>query len=85
MPDDTYARQDNAYTQLRTKCMMCGLHFIVCTWNPEAHATTTMYCPECGQHEGRFFIWAVEVEGQIYEAVPGADAYPGDDYHSLLT
>jgi hypothetical protein len=30
-----------------------------------------MYCPECGQHNGRFVVWQGEVEGFIFQAVPG--------------
>ena len=59
------------YTQLRVKCMKCGLHFIVCTDYPEQHAITTMYCPECGQHLGKFLLWKAEVGGFIFQAVPG--------------
>ena len=73
-PETTEPSTEATYTQLRVKCMKCGLHFIVCTWSPEQHANTTMYCPECGQHEGTFFIWEAEVEGFIFQAVPGSDA-----------
>jgi len=73
-PETTEPSTEATYTQLRVKCMKCGLHFIVCTWFPEQHATTTMYCPECGQHEGTFYIWQAEVEGFIFQAVPGSDA-----------
>ena len=59
------------YTQYRVKCGECGLHFIICTDHPEQHAVTTMYCPECGQHNGRFVVWQDEVEGFIFQAVPG--------------
>ena len=59
------------YTQYRVKCGECGLHFIICTDYPEQHAVTTMYCPECGQHNGRFVVWQDEVEGFIFQAVPG--------------
>ena len=68
------------YTQLRSKCMDCGLHFIVCTDYPDWWAdqfksgpskSSAMYCPECGQHKGRFVIWEAEVEGFIFQAVPG--------------
>ena len=59
------------YTQYRIKCGPCGLHFIICTDYPESHATTTMYCPECGQHDGKFMVWQCEVEGFIFQAVPG--------------
>ena len=67
------------YTQLRSKCMDCGLHFVICTDYPDwwkkkvtgRQRQTPMYCPECGQHKGRFVIWEAEVEGFIFEAVPG--------------
>ena len=58
-------------TQLRVKCLNCGLHFVVCTWTPESHALTTLFCPECGQHEAKFVLWKKEVEGDIHELVPG--------------
>ena len=63
-----------SYTQYRIKCGACGLHFIICTDYPESHATTTMYCPECGQHDGKFMVWQCEVEGFIFQAVPGSTA-----------
>ena len=62
------------FTQVRAKCMECGLHFTVHTWYPEEHAGTTLYCPECGQHEQRFMTWVVEVEGYIFQHVPGDGA-----------
>jgi ssDNA-binding Zn-finger/Zn-ribbon topoisomerase 1 len=69
------------YTQFRVKCMDCGLHFIVCTDYPDWWAKkvvvrerqTPMYCPECGQHKGKFITWKAEVEGFIFQAVPGDD------------
>jgi ssDNA-binding Zn-finger/Zn-ribbon topoisomerase 1 len=74
--DTTEPTTEATYTQLRVKCMKCGLHFIICTWFPEQHAPTTMYCPECGQHPGKrgngtFSVWQAEVEGFIFQAVPG--------------
>jgi len=59
------------YTQYRVKCTDCGLHFIICTEYPEQHAATTIYCPECGNHKGNFTIWQTEVEGFIFQSVPG--------------
>ena len=59
------------YTQCRVKCGECGLHFIICTDYPEQHAVTTMYCPEYGQHTGRFIVWQGVVEGFISQTVPG--------------
>ena len=72
------------YTQLRVQCLDCGLHFIICTDYPDwwqkkvtgRQRQTPMYCPECGQHPGRrgngtFSVWQAEVEGFIFQAVPG--------------
>ena len=59
------------FTQIRVKCMECGLHFTVHTWYPERHVGTTLHCPECCQHEQRFLTWVVEVEGEIFDHVPG--------------
>jgi hypothetical protein len=30
-----------------------------------------LYCPECGQHTGRFLVWAEPGPGKIFEHVPG--------------
>ena len=59
------------YTQLRVKCTLCGLHFIICTWEPDQHDMSTIYCPECGQHKGDYLVWKADVEGFIFQAVPG--------------
>jgi hypothetical protein len=68
------------YTRVKVKCLICALHFIVCSWHPERHDANTLYCPECGQHDGRFMVWREDVEGLIYSEVPGnhaqADALP---------
>ena len=84
MPDT--AQTTATYTQLRSKCMDCGLHFVICTdypdwWQkkvtggpggrPRRQRQTPMYCPECGQHLGKFLLWKAEVEGFIFQAVPG--------------
>ena len=69
----------STYTQVRAKCMKCGLHFILCSDYPEQHAGTTLYCPECGQHEDCFMVWKAEVEGFIFQAVPG-DATEMDSF-----
>ena len=76
------------YTQLRVKCMDCGLHFVICTDYPDwwqkkvtgRQRQTPMYCPECGQHLGKFVIWQAEVQGFIFQAVPGdtVDYQPGN-------
>lgn len=59
------------HTQLKFKCTICGLHFIVCTWQPERHGVMAEYCPECGQHEGRFVLWSEPSDLHIFEVVPG--------------
>ena len=61
----------SGHTQLKFKCMMCGLHFIVCTWRPEKHSVISEYCPECGQHNGRFIMWSEPSDLPIFAVVPG--------------
>ena len=70
------------FIQVRAKCMECGLHFTVHTWYPERHVGTTLYCPECGQHEQRFMTWVAEVEGEIFQHVPG-DARDGNGLDTI--
>ncbi len=53
------------------KCTACGLHFNVYTWEPERHKVNTLYCPECGQHEGRFIMWRHDTDEPIFRHVPG--------------
>jgi len=59
------------YTQLRMVCRACNLHFIVCTERPESHGLSTLYCPECGQHDARFIMYEATVPGFIFQSVPG--------------
>ena len=59
------------YPQLRLVCRACNLHFIVCTERPESHGLSTMYCPECGQHDARFIMYEATVPGFIFQSVPG--------------
>ena len=59
------------YTQLRMVCRTCNLHFIVCTERPESHGLSTLYCPECGQHDARFIMYEATVPGFIFQSVPG--------------
>ena len=61
----------NIYTRIKAKCLDCSLHFVVCTWTPERHRAESLYCPECGQHQGHFILWKEEVNGAILEEVPG--------------
>ena len=60
-----------SHWQIRAKCFTCGLHFIVCTDRPQAHGRRDLFCPECGEHRGAFAVWIAEVEGAIWQTVPG--------------
>ncbi|QIB69296.1 HNH endonuclease [Aminipila butyrica] len=59
------------YTQVKVKCLNCGLHFIICTWDKERHTNKTIHCPECGANNGRNLVWIQEKPGFIFEDVPG--------------
>ncbi|MBU8580158.1 MULTISPECIES: HNH endonuclease [Bacillus] len=59
------------YTQKKIKCLACGLHFIICTWNKHLHNSSTIICPECGQKKGDFIVWAQQKFGFIFQEVPG--------------
>jgi DNA-directed RNA polymerase subunit RPC12/RpoP len=50
------------------KCMRCGLHFTLYSWQMEREQTPT--CPEC-ENKKNFMYWVDETEQQIYEFVPG--------------
>lgn len=65
------------HTQLKMKCLECGLHFVICTWYPEKHGVATAHCPECGQHDRRFIMWREESEDFIFQVVPGKAAIAG--------
>ncbi|NOI75331.1 HNH endonuclease [Vibrio coralliilyticus] len=58
------------YVEKKVKCAHCGLHFILCTWYMDRHNTSNIHCPECGQSDGDFFVWAEVKFGFIFEAVP---------------
>jgi predicted RNase H-like nuclease (RuvC/YqgF family) len=62
---------DSTFTFIKVKCLDCALHFSLCTWTPGRHGRDSLYCPECGQHAGRFLIWAEPGAGLIYQQVPG--------------
>jgi hypothetical protein len=68
----------NTFIKLKAKCLACNLHFVVCTEHPERHSTTTLHCPECGQHDGAFFTWSEAVAEPIYNEVPGQAAATPD-------
>ena len=57
-------------TVYSVKCMECSLHFNIYTWHPDKHNVKTVYCPECGQHDGKFFLWRRDVEEPIFMFVP---------------
>lgn len=69
--DDILSANPN-YTTIKVKCMHCGLHFVVCSWEQERHSADTLYCPECGQHQGNFSIWFQKMFGFICQMVPGS-------------
>lgn len=65
------------HTQVKLKCMKCGLHFVICTWHPERHSSGDAYCPECGQQDGSFLMWHEESEKHIFQVVPGEAVFAG--------
>lgn len=65
------------YVQKKVKCMKCSLHFTIHSWRPDAHRASELHCPECGQSEGFFLVWAQNRFGFIFEEVPGR-AVPWD-------
>lgn len=62
---------DIPHTQLKAKCLECGLHFIVCTERPETHSAKTLYCPECGQRNGQYLTYTEAIQESIWKHVPG--------------
>lgn len=67
----TLVQTTATYTQKKIKCLKCGLHFIICTWYKEAHNSSSIACPECGQNNGDFLIWSQQKFGFIFQDVPG--------------
>ena len=59
------------HTQIKAKCLRCGLHFVICTWHPERHTADTITCPECGQKDGMYCVWEEKVPDPIFTVVPG--------------
>ncbi|MBZ6767391.1 HNH endonuclease [Klebsiella oxytoca] len=59
------------YTEKKVRCMKCSLHFTIFSWYPELHRANTLHCPECGQSEGLFIVWAQQKFGFIFQKVPG--------------
>ncbi len=63
--------------EFRIKCVPCGLHYVVLTWNedwPNTHACLNGYCPECGQTSEKL-VWHTQLDEPICHRVPG-DAKP---------
>jgi hypothetical protein len=73
----------DSHSQLKVICFDCNLHFILCTERPETHHAKTLHCPECGQREGRFFLWLDVVSEPIFAVVPGAT--PIADVSEVIT
>ena len=44
------------HTEILTKCLGCGLHFVLLTWEPDKHNEKSMICPECGRRNGCFMV-----------------------------
>ena len=63
------------YTRIKAKCLRCALHFALYSLRPEEHTAESLHCPACGQHQGEFMLWAEQVNGFIFQEVPG-DATP---------
>lgn len=59
------------YIEKKVKCMKCSLHFTILSWDPAGHRAGTLHCPECGQSDGLFMVWAQQKFGFIFQEVPG--------------
>lgn len=59
------------YIEKKVKCMKCSLHFTIYSWDPIGHRADDLHCPECGQSEGLFLVWAQQKFGFIFQQVPG--------------
>ncbi|CDH33221.1 HNH endonuclease [Xenorhabdus bovienii] len=59
------------YIEKKIKCLKCGLHFSIYTWHEGLHNSGTLHCPECGQSDNSFIIWAQRKYGFISQKVPG--------------
>jgi hypothetical protein len=68
-PDTESRRAD--HTMVKCKCLLCNLHFILCTNWPERHSQATIYCPECGQRRQGLLIWQEHRDQPIFKVVPG--------------
>lgn len=80
--DDVLAANPS-FTMVKAKCLACSMHFSLCTWDPERHDEKTLYCPECGQHQGGFLVWKQRMFGFIFQTVPGIGQALAGTTHDL--
>jgi len=59
------------FIEKKVKCLKCSLHFTIHSWNADLHHAKDLHCPECGQSEGVFVVWAQQRFGFIFQQVPG--------------
>lgn len=59
--------------QFRLKCMVCHLHYIVCSWKEDWLEKNKSTCPECGQEGSSLPLRLAKMDQEIYEVVPGSD------------
>lgn len=65
------------FIEKKVKCLKCNLHFTIHSWHPDSHQARDLHCPECGQSDGAFVVWAQHKFGFIFQQVPG-NASPWD-------
>lgn len=67
-----------SYIDYPVKCMACGLHYTVHSWNDDWHGTeggtvksktNGGVCPECGVIGGKMLFAPEKRDGQIFEVV----------------
>ena len=67
-----------SYIDYPVKCMACGLHYTVHSWNDDWYGTeggtaksktNGGVCPECGVIGGKLLLTPVKRDGQIFEVV----------------
>ncbi len=54
------------------KCLSCGLHYTIWSWDTDWHEKHTAHCPECGLDEHFVAFPVRDHPEQVYEVVPGA-------------
>lgn len=72
-----------SYVDYPIKCLACGLHYTVHSWNEDWHqtdggktrsATNGGVCPECGAIGHKLICEPVKQDGQIFEVVGNTPA-----------